>query len=57
MRLTLRNGGEGTCAVAYQTGFLTIGGVGYPSAYHGKVDRFKTIEYNPLPLFLVQVRH
>ena len=38
MRLTLQNGGDGTCAVAYQTGFLTIGGDG-DRGTHGKVDR------------------
>jgi len=38
-RVTLQNGGFGTCAVAYQTGFLTIGGFG-DSVEHGKVDRY-----------------
>ena len=36
--MTLRNGGGGTCAVAYQTGFVTIGGYD-GNSYHGKVDR------------------
>ena len=37
-RLTLKNGGDGTCAVAYQTGLLTIGGYSN-SGPHGKVNR------------------
>ena len=37
-QLTLQNGGYGTCAVAYQAGFLTIGGKG-DNGTHGKVDR------------------
>jgi len=38
----LQNGGYGTCAVAYQTGFLTIGGTPGEgdSDVHGKVDRY-----------------
>ena len=41
-RLILQNAGYGTCAVAYKTGFLTIGGLGGAIgafADHGKVDR------------------
>ena len=41
-QLTLQNGGHGTCAVAYQTGFLTIGGAG-DSGTHGKVDRYTIV--------------
>ena len=35
-QLTLQNGGWGTCAVPFKTGFVTIGGC---CDYHGKVDR------------------
>ena len=37
--LALENGGDGTCAVPYQTGFVTIGGRGDNYAINGKVDR------------------
>lgn len=38
-RLTLQNGGEGMCALPFNTGFVTIGG-GVDRVTHGKVDRY-----------------
>ena len=54
----LQNGGYGTCAVAYQTGFLTIGGTPGEgdSDVHGKVDRLTIIIIIIINLFLSQVR-
>ena len=34
-------GGHGTCAVAYQSGFVTIGG--YRAGIHSQVDRFHVV--------------
>ena len=36
--LTLQNSGQATCALPYNTGFVTIGGYGN-RVFHGKVDR------------------
>ena len=36
-QLTLQNSGWGTCALPFNTGFVTIGGFG--NGAHGKVDR------------------
>jgi len=39
--LSLQNRGEGTCALTWEDGFLTIGGFGSQiTVHHGKVDRY-----------------
>jgi len=38
-QLVLQNNGRGTCALAWEEGFLTIGGYMGKSVWHGKVDR------------------
>jgi len=42
--MTIRNGGNGMCAIPFDTGFVTVGGKNRDGMYgmHGNVDRYNS---------------